>query len=75
MEGEKKKRSKEKGLLIITDQGGISLYCRLSERGKQRLELVGSLQFRGDSVGCTPEAPPVTVGWFTSKARPGMYTA
>lgn len=62
MEGEEKRDLKRKGLLIMTDQSGISLYCRLSERGKQSLELVGSLHFKEDSVGCTPEAFPITVG-------------
>jgi len=74
MEGEEKRDLKRKGLLIMTDQSGICLHCRLPERGKQGLELVGSLQFKGDSEGCASEAFPITVGWFTNKARPGIYT-
>lgn len=51
MEGEEKRDLRRKSLLIITDQRDISMYCRYSQRRKQGLELVASLEFKGDSAG------------------------
>lgn len=55
MEGEEKRDLRRKSLLIITDQCDISMYCRCSQRRKQGLELVASLELKGNSVGCMCE--------------------
>lgn len=55
MEGEEKRDLRRKCLLIITDQCDVSMYCRCSQRRKHGLELVASLEFKGDSAGCIYE--------------------